>query len=283
MLHLHNVDLEQKNATLEVPGARDYLRNLYESRLRRNSAYSIRAFARDSKISPSMLSEFLSGKKRLSINQAEKIAANLILSDSETNHFIDLIELDVCKTDEQRARIERRVRERLQNQGQEAHLNVDGFKVISDWYHLAILALAGMETKKWNEQSCAEVLGIHTFQAKAAIERLIRLGLLDSTDDNLRIKKDAVYSPDGVPSEHIRKFHDQLLAKAAFALHHKPIEERDFYTYILAISDDDYPELTLEIREFYKTLFQKYSSRPNKNRVIGLMNQVLYLSSKVDA
>ena len=78
----------------EVTDYKIYLTREFEFRRRRNSGYSLRAFARDLEIQPSKLSEILSQRVGMSTATAEKIAANLKLLDDESRHFISLVERD---------------------------------------------------------------------------------------------------------------------------------------------------------------------------------------------
>ncbi len=71
---------------------RSYLRDEYDQRHKRNPSYSWRSFARDLKLSPSMLSEFLKGRYGLSKGKATLIAQTIKLDMINTEHFIDLLE-----------------------------------------------------------------------------------------------------------------------------------------------------------------------------------------------
>jgi plasmid maintenance system antidote protein VapI len=64
------------------------LTNAFEEKRSRNPSYSLRAFSRDLEISVSHLSAIMNGQKKLSTQQAGKIAIKLQLAPEE---FIELV------------------------------------------------------------------------------------------------------------------------------------------------------------------------------------------------
>lgn len=66
---------------------RDYLIEAFEQRKEKNSAYSLRAFARDLEILPATLSQILNKKKGLSIQCAKHICKKLNLKQGEKVFF----------------------------------------------------------------------------------------------------------------------------------------------------------------------------------------------------
>lgn len=63
--------------------------NKFTERCRKNSAYSWRAFARDLKLSPSTLSDWLHGHHELSHRSIHKIINQLHLSDKEARAIVE--------------------------------------------------------------------------------------------------------------------------------------------------------------------------------------------------
>src|SRR5687767_1203761 len=71
---------------------RKVLRRELDTRCRMIPKYSLRAFAKDLEISPSRLSEILSGKQGLSRDRARELAGLLGFSSRETELFCELVE-----------------------------------------------------------------------------------------------------------------------------------------------------------------------------------------------
>jgi uncharacterized protein (TIGR02147 family) len=75
-----------------VPAYRDILKEEFSQRRRRNPRYSLRAFARDLKLSPSMLCDVINGNHGLSRAGASKVAQALNLNPQESEFFCDLVD-----------------------------------------------------------------------------------------------------------------------------------------------------------------------------------------------
>jgi hypothetical protein len=64
-------------------------------------------------------------------------------------------------------------------------LSLEVFRTLSDWYHLPILELTNVSSFELTPVSAAKALGISTAEAEAAIERLLRLELLEASSDGV--------------------------------------------------------------------------------------------------
>lgn len=81
---------------------RNILKAEFSKRLKRNQAYSQTSFARDLKISRSLLSEVLKGKHGLSRSAAIKISNNLGFSEVEREKFCDLVDSEHARSSTER-------------------------------------------------------------------------------------------------------------------------------------------------------------------------------------
>ena len=108
------------------------LMNELQNRRQKNQRFSMRAFARILDMSPAHLSCLINGKKNLTPKQAKKIVEKLNLSDSENQALIQ----DVAGLRTKSFQIPE-----LQI------LSDDEFKLISDWYHIAILHLSQLPNR----------------------------------------------------------------------------------------------------------------------------------------
>src|SRR6185437_9094888 len=118
---------------LESRTAKEFLNEELARRLRDNSRYSLRAFARQLGLSPGELSEVLRGKRALSFRSTLRIAKSLGLNSAETRHL-----LQIAQTDKSRA-VDPELLRPLDQAVRTQDLSVDMFRVVSDWYCFAIL------------------------------------------------------------------------------------------------------------------------------------------------
>lgn len=87
--------VQLKEVFTDMSSCRVILQQLLCSKQQKNGRYSLRAFARDLKISPSFLSEVLNGKYGISRTLAKQIADRLHFDDSESSHFCSLADLEI--------------------------------------------------------------------------------------------------------------------------------------------------------------------------------------------
>lgn len=89
----------------------DILIHELQQRTRRNSAYSMTAYARDLNISVSSLSRVIAGAQGLSLSKAEKIAEKLELNPEESKVFCTMVEKQHARSKAQRELAEKSLSE----------------------------------------------------------------------------------------------------------------------------------------------------------------------------
>ena len=225
-----------------------------EHRLKLNPRYSQRAFARDLGLSPGELSEIIRGKRRLSLKAAFKIGKALGFSNAEISHLASLAGQPGAS-------------ELASASSERRELSLDLFRVVCDWYCFALLNLIECEGFRWNEKWIARRLGISPLQARMAVSRLERVGLIERKKSGFAVCRDYVISPEGIPSEAVRQYHRQILKKAADAIDLQKVSEREFSGISFAVDPSEVPSLKKEIAAFLDDLAAKYSKRRKKKEV----------------
>lgn len=225
----------QSNATRRSPI--EVIRALFNDRKSKNSHYSLNAFARDLGLSPSLLSRLLSETRALTLKQGMHIAAVMGFSQAETNLFI----LGIVENSSDTAKISKKVREKIQQQAALAaesaslpfesplyvNYDLERFKTISQWYHLAILNLTFTKGFQPTPSFVAERLKISVAEAKAAMDRLIELGFLEETiDGKLRKTQANLYFKTERSEFAMREYQSQMMDKAKAEL--KKTSAEDF-------------------------------------------------------
>jgi uncharacterized protein (TIGR02147 family) len=250
---------------LQSGSCRRFLSEELARRSRANPRYSQRAFARQLGLAPGELSEVLSGRRPLSVKSAMKIACALGLSPAETRHLVYLSQLERVGAAEPT--------EEPQDALRTQQLTLDMFHIVSDWYCFAILNLADTDDFRSETQWIARRLGISPAEAKVALERLERVGLLErdpaTQGRTLRVARDYVLSPSGVPSEAVRSYHRQILKKASEALELQTVEEREISGVGLAVHPKHIDAIKKEMSEFQDRIVAKYGK--------GLRKEVYHL------
>lgn len=247
--------------------AQTYLQKTLRERLdilkTKNTSFSLRAFARLLDVSPASLSEFLNGKRVLSPKMVMKLADRLCLTPdqfTELNHKLtrDKKGLD-HKPDSSKKIIQ------LQN---------DQYFLVADWHYYAILSLAETEGFQSDSKWIAERLRTTHKKVSDALERLLRLGLMEYNKEGKLIYHDIELSTsEDVPNTSLKKRHSENLDAARESLFVDDVLLRDFSFATIAIDPSKLPQAKKMIREFQDKLYD-FLEAGDKKEVYEICMQI---------
>lgn len=214
----------------------DLLKMDYENRRRRNRSFSLRSYAKWMGLSPSQISQMLSGKRPITFKSLKKISERIGLSPNEKKNLFNsaLSKNNFIQQSDSKRNLE---------------FKEDQFRLISDWYHMAILAISKLKNKKADPRWLARRLGIRIEEANQALIRLQRLGLiklkpvLEQIGDPFEIES-------RTPSEAIRKYHKQNLNLAIEKIETIPLQFRQFQSVSIPVDPSKIDK--------FKTLIDKF-------------------------
>ncbi len=219
-----------------------------------NPQFSLRAFARALGLSPGYLSALLAGQKRLSPSRALEVAERLGYGSTQTKAFLTLAQAESWGLT---SATPAGTTAETSDDALFRPLALDVFGAMADWQHSALLLL--IKTKDFREDTAwiAKRLGISAQAAKAALDRLFRLGLVKRGRGKKLVSTNiALATPTDEPNSALRHFHGQMLEKARVALEKQSVHERDITGITLAIRAEDIPKYKEEIRSFRRKLAQ---------------------------
>ncbi len=241
-----------------------FLRDVLARRRAGNARYSLRAFARDLGISAPQLSGVMRGTKGLSPATATRVAARLKLGGTDQRRFQRLVE----KSDARSASTRGAAARDLATSTHAAafrELTLDGYRLIADWYHFAILELTEIPGVELAPEPIAALLGLDVATVTDAIDRLKRRGLLcrvPGSKTKWRKTDKHLTTSDGVASAAIRETTRQLLHKAEEALETQTVDERDVSTVTFAIDPKRLPEAKRVIAAFRRQMIALLEQEP---------------------
>jgi uncharacterized protein (TIGR02147 family) len=224
------------------------LREELQRRKKLNPRYSMRAMARQLKLSPAMMSQILTGRRKLGLPMALKIAAGMQWPNDKKARFIASAKGPqiISQPD-------------LQLAGAvDSFLNIDAedFAKITQWYFYAILELTELRGFRSEARWIASRLSLTAKTARDAIARLIEVGLLVEDNGVLR-KKSRNYSYGIVHTEQQRKkldlSHARKIRLGIKALD-QPLATREISGNTIAINSSKLPEAKKMIRKFAREL-----------------------------
>jgi uncharacterized protein (TIGR02147 family) len=258
---------------------RQYLRDALAERTRVNSSFSLRSFARMTGLSASHLSRTLSQEKRLSVTSARQIAMALNLTVDESDYFLSLVEVEAAPTPERKAKILRKVSR--SGRGRPEIVPIEAFRIVADWYHFAILALTNTRGFRSDPIWIARRLGIKPQEAKAALERLLTVGLLVADGKSVKAANDAnISTSDDITSAAIQENHLQHLKKAGEALSSIDAELREFNNVTFSMKLSDVKKAKKLLRDFILR-FNSEMETPGGDEIFQ-MNFQMYPISQIE-
>ena len=251
-----------------TPFYRTCLKEELALRCERNRQYSVRAFARAIRTDAGALSRILSGKQVPSLKLAQQLMSALDLEPKDQQGFLASL------AEEHRSRGMKRLnpffRKHPGASAAAKELSIDVYRVISEWYHTAILELTFTENFQSSPAWIAQQIGINEIEAKLAIERLLNVGLLKNENGQLTKTNEQLSTADKhLTTPALRKNQKQLLERAIQSLEEDPIEERSMTSMTMAIDETKLPLAKQMIREFNQTLC-KFLESGKKTRVYNL-------------
>jgi len=253
------------------PAAGTILRRWLSERIVANPGYSLRAMARRLGVSPGYMSQVLNGRKRLSTARAVHVAETLQLSDGDARTLLLAAAL---------GKVPRFLASETDETGDFRVVELERFKALSHWYHVAILDLA--ETAGFRAQPAwiAKRLRISPVQAAEALERLQDLELLVEKNGKLRKAnaRVAVMAKSSRPA--IREYHKQMIGKALDTLEDATPEafaQRSVTGITMSVNPERLPETYTMIDQFRRKL-ERFLSEGEATEVYQLNVQLFNLS-----
>jgi uncharacterized protein (TIGR02147 family) len=162
-------------------------------------------------------------------------------------------------------------------------MDLDAFRFISDWYHVAILEMVELKDFQYDYTYIANRIGKGMTKelAKIAVERLLRLGLVEEaklrkilrrTDGNIIVDKN-------IPSEIIRNHHAQLIDLGKQSISGQVFEERDIRGTTITLKKEDYKAAQEILRRAHSEILA-LSCDKNGDEVYQLSTQFFKLTEK---
>lgn len=205
---------------------------------RKNPRFTLRAYAARLGVSSGALSEMLSGRRKLTVKAAEKLATKLALSPAEKAKFTSA----------------RPIKQEV------AQLTQDQFHLISDWWHFAILNLIETRDFKNDLDWMASRLLINRSLVEAAIERMKRLGMLVASGKTLKRQQARYETTDEVMDLSIRRAHQYDLDLIQKSLDRDDPASRDMTSITMPFEPAKMKEAKAFIREFQDQFIERFAT-----------------------
>jgi uncharacterized protein (TIGR02147 family) len=238
----------------------DYLNYEFRERQKRNARFSLRAWARQVGYeNPSLLSDVLKKERRLKLELAEKLAANLSLKGKPKRYFELMVLLQSSQTELEKKMYGKMLRSIRPAKARTLNeFSLDLFSLTADSYHWAILELTQLKDFFSDESYIFERLkgSVDRKAIRDAVERLVRLGLLTRNENGAlaRASSEPTFMRNKLPAESVRTYHEQVIEKAKASVREQSPEERYLRGTTLALKEEDYDRACEIIRSAHKQI-----------------------------
>ena len=258
-----------KNSEQPITDFLAWFQREYLKRRQKNENYSIRAFSNYLKISPATVSHLLSGKRVPSGKFATKLFTKLELTPREKEIILSALnKKNVADIAEKSVEYDYQM------------IALDSFKLLSEWYHYAIIEMTSAIGFKFDYAWIANHLGISVTEARQAIERLLRLDLIEERNGTLIKSQGFVTNGDDTLTTSAHKqLQRHVLQKALDAIDTVSIEEKDISSITMAIDETKIPEAKKLITKFRRDLC-KFLENGRQTRVYNLGIQLYPISKE---
>jgi uncharacterized protein (TIGR02147 family) len=265
----------------EFNDSKAWLKAELDKRASNNPLFSGNAFAKKIGLSQSYLSLILTDKRSLTEKSARIISKSLNLSPSE----IDYLTLLVKKENSKDSSVKKHYNDELQkfrHQNQVDEINLEKFKVISDWHHSALLELMTLKNVAHTDRAFAKRLSLDVPTVREALKRLEQLELIKKENNRyVRSDKGNLATPTDISHEGLRNFHRQILKKATLAIDEQSVKQRVFSGMTMSIDVDKLPQAKKLIENF-KNEMSHLLEVETKTKVYQLSIQLFQLDKDIE-
>ena len=231
----------------------DLLINEFVQRRTSNARYSERAFAQSLGLSPGFLKLLFQGKKQLGLPRAKEIANRLNWTEPQKIRFLRSF------ADSSNHRVSSLKKKFL--------LSDKDFFEISDWFHFAIIEFIKVKKGSVEIDDICKGFSLSKTEVSFALKHLLRLGVVG--EESKRYSVPDAYEVPSISSEGIKKFHKQILDRAARAVDEQAIESRELRGLTLAFDKTKIKEAKKEVQKFVSS-FEKKFGKGNPDSVYQL-------------
>lgn len=233
------------SALVEKPFYLKKIEEEFQTRIKKNPAYSLRAFARAMGLNHSVVSRMLKQKRSLPRSKGEYLAEKLNLSPIEKRQFLLSARLGQPNLKSLADLPDTQISSQILEE--ELH-----YRIISEWEYFAVFELLETPDKFRSSVAIAKRLGISKKRAEFVVGELLSAKLIAKKNGRLVKSVDTLESTIDLPSSALRLAHRELLRLGIEKIEQYPLDERYYSTMTATIDPSRLKDLRTLYREFIK-------------------------------
>lgn len=219
----------------------------FARRCDKNPRYSLRGFANSINVDSSYLSKIMNGKRNLSGISLQRFAEKLEFSPALS---------EACSTQMSKSSF--------------TSLDIDKFRIISDWHHYAILEMTKLDHFQADAKWIAAYLGISHTEALSAIQRLQDCKLLEIASDGKWMILNNTTTKHKFSDVAFKQLQKQILEQSIQALFAVPIQDRDQSSITMCVDKRRLERAKLKLKKFRRELMVYLEGGAKKDAVYQL-------------
>jgi len=267
----------------EYTDFRKFLKDYYTEMKERTPYFSYRYFSKLAGFtSPNFLKLVADGKRNLSSEGMQKFVKALKLKAKEARYFRILVLLNQAATPEEkdfytRQLFKSKVYKMLKP------LNKAQYDYYSQWFHIPLRELIGrsdfINDPKWIARQFTPSLSEK--DVKDGLETLLKLELIEETDDGSYCKKDhAISTGDEVTSNAVANYHRKMIQMGADSIDKFDPEDREISSLTLGVSKKTSKKIKEMIQDFRKEILGVLEQESEFEDVVQLNFQLFPIIQK---
>jgi len=266
----------------EYTSFQEYLADFFAESKRRHPGFSHRVLAARLGISmPNLVLLIIQGKRKMSSNLCARLARAMGLHRREAAYFESMVGFMQSRNHDEKTKyflqmlkIRRSLRLKKIDERQ--------YEYYSTWYNPVIRELVTYPEFRGDYKWLARKLSppITTEQARASVDLLVRLGLVDRTGRKYRQRRALISTGPEVNSLAIVNFHRSTARLAAGSYDRNPKNEHNITGVTLTMTKAHFDEMVEEISDFRKRALALADTAQSGSRVYQLNIQLFPVSKK---
>lgn len=262
---------------------REYLKDYFEDRKKRDAKFSHRFLARHLGLAaPNFMMLVMQGKRNITRSLACRISEVLKHGDKEADYFENMVGFEQAKTNKEKDRFFSRMLI-LRRYCDIKKIEEPQYEYYSKWYNVPVRELVTYPDFKGNYKWLAKSLlpAISEPQARHAVALLLKLGLVKKKNKAYERSSRVIATDDEVNSLAIVNFHRKMAEIAGGALDAVPKNERDITSCTVNISEQSVQEIKKVLSEARKKVLSIAEGDASADRVYQLNFQLFPVSVKI--
>jgi uncharacterized protein (TIGR02147 family) len=216
-------------------------------------------------LSPAQVSQLLNGKRNFTPAMLSKMSEALRLSPKEERELITQAAL---------------AKSSVEISATKKHLiKEDEFQLVAQWHHSAIISLSKLKSAKHDPCWISQRLGISVNDAREALARMIRMGVL-AEGKELKQIADLVNVVSETPPRAVQQYHRRILHLAAEKVESVPLTRREYSAMTIAVDPSKIEHARKIIEKFQGELAHVMQNKNSRKEAYVISCQLFPLEGE---